>query len=174
MPRLISEETWEDVPQPTMVSEDHPLVQVFIQQFGCNMQSARQMVTSHLDMEALKDYVLPTVERGNCYKNAMEFISLNRGRGWTVVHGIPLGTGGDANGKRYGHAWLEKAAGGAWYALDLSAGQMMPADWYRHGGQVEYAVRHSESEACMMVVKTKLYGPWDKKVQQAHHSMASV
>jgi uncharacterized protein YjbI with pentapeptide repeats/predicted ABC-type ATPase len=56
---------------------------------------------------------------GDCYEAASSMANRLRGEEFgfsddqiRIVHGVPLGTGGDATGIRYGHAWAEVAKNG--------------------------------------------------------------
>lgn len=55
---------------------------------------------------------------GNCYESAVSTAQTIGKRlgvpdsSLRIVHGAPLGTGGDAQGIRYGHAWVEVASNG--------------------------------------------------------------
>ena len=61
----------------------------------------------------------PIYGDGDCYEAASNMASRLRGEEFgfsddqiRIVHGVPLGTGGDATGIRYGHAWAEVAKNG--------------------------------------------------------------
>lgn len=61
----------------------------------------------------------PIYGDGDCYEAASSMASRLRGEEFgfsddqiRIVHGVPLGTGGDAAGIRYGHAWAEVAKNG--------------------------------------------------------------
>lgn len=61
----------------------------------------------------------PIYGDGDCYEAASSMASRLRGEEFgfsddqiRIVHGVPLGTGGDATGIRYGHAWTEVAKNG--------------------------------------------------------------
>lgn len=48
-----------------------------------------------------------TDRTGTCFEDAFRIASRLRNESPTIVHGIPLGRGGDADGLRYWHAWVE-------------------------------------------------------------------
>lgn len=100
---------------------------------------------------------------GDCYKNSFDYVTKNRG--WVLVHGIPLGTGGSAEGLRYGHAWVE--CDGVVY--DPTVDVVLPKIIYYALGNIEYAVEYTVQQALDKVLEWEHYGPWDEVVCKAFH-----
>jgi len=98
---------------------------------------------------------------GNCFEDALNFLIKNRD--WTLVHGVPLGTGGNAKGLRYGHAWLEKGA----VVHDPSINKSFLKSEYYQIGDIKVTVSYSFLEARKFVIKTRQCGPWDKRIWEA-------
>jgi len=103
-------------------------------------------------------------EGGTCYFDALRFVEEHKD--WTLVHGIPVLTGGKHAGEEYGHAWCEKGD----MVYDASKKVKIPKVLYYAFGNINYAVRYSFKEAVKMVLKTKVYGAWDEKIKNALHS----
>lgn len=104
---------------------------------------------------------------GDCYRQAVnlaekllrEFKGQPRIR---VVHGLVTGTGGPAEGKRYGHAWVEINAS---MCADSSQGGepvMVPVDFYYRIGSIQSkeTYEYTVQEAHEAMVDHGHYGPW--------------
>jgi hypothetical protein len=80
-----------------------------------------------------------------------------------LVHGIALGTGGAAEGLRYGHCWLETPDGK--YVIDKSNGNDIKMDkdfYYEHGSiNAEDAKYYTRTEARKKLHETGHYGDWE-------------
>lgn len=88
--------------------------------------------------------------------------------GAKVVHGLPLGRGGEAHGKRYWHAWVETVRGGIPTVIDYSNGLrvVMPKkDYYRHG-DIHQVWRFNEHQARALYRKLQHSGPWVRGWEQ--------
>ena len=109
-----------------------------------------------------------TRARGNCYKaaaNLMITLNLNGGTdGATLVHGVVTGTGGEALGIRYSHAWVESEG----EVFDLSNGNcwIVPREMYYNIGSIdaEECIRYNYEEMREELLRTEHYGPWDERV----------
>jgi len=101
---------------------------------------------------------------GNCYSDAFDYAQMHPE--WTLVHGIAIVSSGPYAGCEFGHAWCEKEEA----VYDAATGKEVPKVLYYAFGNINYSVEYSWNEARKMAVKTKVFGPWDKKVSQALHS----
>ena len=114
---------------------------------------------------------------GDCFKVAFRLITGEFAADPTarLVHGVPLGTGGKAEGIRYWHALvecdqvieMEDLARGVLaitlrVAVDESSGKRitMPAALYRYVGTVELTHEYRPGEAIFEALKSGHYGPW--------------
>ena len=104
------------------------------------------------------------IEGGDCYKLSFDYVISHPG--WTLVHGIPTGTGGNAIGRQYGHAWVEKDD----EVYDPSAKIKIHKLIYYSIGNIEYTVRYTKDEAMDLASKHETYGPWDKTINKSYHS----
>lgn len=95
--------------------------------------------------------------KGQCYHVAADLAGV---LGLTLVHGEPLGDGGEVKGVRYGHAWVEY--GGLVIDATLDGGLFMPVEtYYRLGNIVEADVRrYNPRDAATFLALFKHYGPW--------------
>jgi len=107
---------------------------------------------------------------GDCYEVAGQLVVIDKVDG-VLCHGTPLGTGGEAEGLRYGHAWVEVNIIGATFVIDKSNGNdaFFPKDVYYRAGSIvdEDVVRYSRVEAARHIVKYKHWGPWPLKKETA-------
>lgn len=90
----------------------------------------------------------------------------------TLVHGIPLGTAGETEGRRYWHAWVEQverlehpglaAPMVIERVIDQSNGGyvIMPVGAYYNIGRIEQTWRYTATEALALMDETGHYGPW--------------
>jgi hypothetical protein len=103
---------------------------------------------------------------GNCFEAAAKrqfdakFID---GCHWTLVHGLPLGTGGNAEGLRYPHAWLERDD----IVWDPVADRVAPKFLYYAAGNIEFTVEYDGAEASAMQLSHEHYGPWADELIEA-------
>lgn len=116
-------------------------------------------------------------EKGNCYVRALTTLSEGEQLRdiltlleaiWPdaelqLVHGFPIGTGGNAKGLKYGHAWLEFGE----YVLDCGtidgdSVSLLPRPLYYQLGSIidEECVRYSAKQAWQHVAKHGHAGPW--------------
>jgi hypothetical protein len=81
-----------------------------------------------------------------------------------IVHGEPIGTGGEALGVRFPHAWVELDLNGFALVIDESNGNdvTISRDFYYAFGNIVEAdvVRYTLTEARIQMLKHKHYGPW--------------
>jgi hypothetical protein len=113
--------------------------------------------------------------KGNCFQRAAKavcgedpipplslLISLSSNGSAVLVHGVPLGTGGEALGVRFAHAWVEYAG----LCFDFSNGREIVAsrDLYYRSGQIEMerCKRYALHEVFAHLVKYGHYGPWEE------------
>jgi uncharacterized protein YjbI with pentapeptide repeats/DNA polymerase III epsilon subunit-like protein len=81
-----------------------------------------------------------------------------------IVHGYPLGTGGEAEGLRFPHAWTEFERDGLVWVRDYSNGNRVefPQILYYGIGNIEEAdvSRYDIKEAEANMIENEHYGPW--------------
>jgi uncharacterized protein YjbI with pentapeptide repeats len=81
-----------------------------------------------------------------------------------IVHGYPLGTGGEAEGLRFPHAWTEFERDGLVWVRDYSNGNRVefPQILYYGIGNIEEAdvLRYDIEEAEANMLESQHYGPW--------------
>lgn len=95
--------------------------------------------------------------KGDCFKAAFDFVMNNPDT--TLVHGIAIGTGGEAKGIRMSHAWCE--VGGI--VIDVSNGQtcVTRTEHYYSVGTISEVRKYSRERASVMALKHGHYGPWE-------------
>ena len=103
---------------------------------------------------------------GNCFdtaaKRQFDDRFLNK-IDWTLVHGLPLGTGGEADGLRYPHAWLERDD----IVWDPNADMVVPRHLYYEAGSIEFTVKYDGAKAGAMQLSHEHYGPWADELIEA-------
>lgn len=81
-----------------------------------------------------------------------------------IVHGEPIGTGGEALGIRFAHAWVELDLNGFALVIDESNGNdvtISKDSYYAFGNIVEAdVVKYTLTEARVQMLRHKHYGPW--------------
>lgn len=79
-----------------------------------------------------------------------------------LCHGRAIGTGGNALGLDYGHAWVERLIWGALFVIDQSNGHdyFGPAVMYYMDGQIHDVQCYTYAEMAAQIVKHGTYGPW--------------
>lgn len=107
-------------------------------------------------------------EIDECYYNAFSFACHNRD--WTLVHGIPTGTGESIKGLQYGHAWCEMEVDGIPFVYDPSYSELIPAPVYYATGRIEYTVRYSIMDAVEQMLIHETFGQWDPVIAAAMHT----
>lgn len=115
----------------------------------------------------------PPKGKGDCFRasldTATELLAKDPACRLFVVHGEPVGTGGEAEGIRYPHAWVEAEVGGGnstgFVVIDRSNGKSFVVDrelYYSVGSIVHDDVRrYTAKEALSLAVKHGHYGPWE-------------
>jgi len=101
------------------------------------------------------------MKKGDCFEaNYKAMLEKRFGEGWFLCHGVVTGQGGNVQGIRYVHAWLENTD----VVLDYSNGNTLalPKTTYYRYGNIEKVVRYTVSEALQMALETRTYGCWDK------------
>lgn len=101
--------------------------------------------------------------KGDCYKVAFTIATEDLGAGLRLCHGTVTGTAEPVLGERFGHAWVEDAAGEI--VTDKANGNDVTIDrriYYAVGQIVDDEVtRYSAEEACVEALRTGNYGPWE-------------
>lgn len=79
-----------------------------------------------------------------------------------LCHGIPLGTGGAAEGVRFWHAWVEYDLDGIRMAVDRSNGNdaALPAAVYRAIGNIDQVWEYTAHDGAVEMLTHGHYGPW--------------
>lgn len=99
-------------------------------------------------------------ETGDCYAAAFR----HAGPGDIICHGVAIGTGGEVEGKRFGHAWVERRIGAEELVFDTANGLRVcatKADYYAAGSiDPETVHRYTWDEAATEARKTGHSGPW--------------
>lgn len=107
---------------------------------------------------------------GDCFMVAGQAVLMDRSL--TLVHGIPLGQAGLAEGLRYWHAWVESTVTvdhpelarpiTTTWVIDRSNGQNIKesAAFYYKLGDVEQTWRYTADEAHDLIEATGHWGPW--------------
>ena len=105
---------------------------------------------------------------GDCFETAIEVAHRLHDEGCPnvrIVHGEPLGTGGEALGIRFPHAWVELTVDGVTFVVDESNGNSVTIDknlYYEIGNIVEADTRrYTTDEARAMMLKHGHYGAWE-------------
>lgn len=108
---------------------------------------------------------------GDCFSQAITQVQRlekdAKSKGHTnikVVHGYPLGTGGEAEGLRFPHAWVEFTENGIEFVRDYSNGNRVeiPKAMYYLIGNIEEndTKKYSYEEAIRSMNESQHYGPW--------------
>jgi DNA polymerase III epsilon subunit-like protein len=103
---------------------------------------------------------------GDCFSTAVEQAAIlaKKYDDVKIVHGYPLGTGGEALGLRFPHAWVEFTENGVEWVRDYSNGNRVefPKILYYSIGNIEEkdANKYSRDEAQKMMIERQHYGPW--------------
>lgn len=83
---------------------------------------------------------------------------------WRIVHGLPVGNGGEIQGKRYWHAWVELTTDEGVFVLDLSNNKdiRVPRTLFYAAGKLDedHVWRFSPAEAKKLRRKHRHCGPW--------------
>lgn len=120
---------------------------------------------------------------GRCYELALAAFIMGEGpelpEGSVLVHGYPRLQGGEFEGSKYGHAWIE------WWdkiyfpgtdmttrlhtVWDAVSQQTLPAAIYYKAGEIDpdECVTYSRAEARAMIAEHETYGPWEKVPEDA-------
>ena len=104
--------------------------------------------------------------KGRCFENAVKFMLTTEGNpNYKLVHGYPTGTGGNAKGIKYGHAWVELSDE---VVIDPSISGKPPKFclknvYYEVGSIKEKEVRkYTYDEMREQMLLTNHYGIWHK------------
>lgn len=112
---------------------------------------------------------------GYCYANAFRFFVANPT--WVLVHGICVGTGGNTQGKEFGHAWVEKLTRikvgkhwvPQWWVYDSKTKEVYIRELYYLTGQVKFTKRYSAKSILKNMELHRTYGPWNQKIFDSYH-----
>ena len=106
---------------------------------------------------------------GDCYRQAGLAVLDGHAmlEDWTDVvlcHGYSTGTGGNVQGIRYGHAWVEGSCNGLDMALDATTGIVAFRAIYYMAGSIDGSKvrRYGCKETLGMVLLYEHWGPWDE------------
>lgn len=101
--------------------------------------------------------------QGNCFQHCMIFIAQHpRMNGLMLAHGIAVGTGGQAKGLSYEHAWLEHEG----FCIDVTTEALLrdpviiEKELYYKVGSISNVKLYSSREAKENAIKHRIYGPW--------------
>ena len=96
----------------------------------------------------------------DCYRDAFNALSGQAFEGWRLVHGYPTGTGGEAEGLKYGHAWL-LSPDEVW-VFETQGSLLVTTEAYYRIGQIdpEECSVFTLTEARMKALETGVYGVW--------------
>ena len=101
---------------------------------------------------------------GNCYEMAACFmldIVERDSRGFELCHGTVIGTGGQAEGWQYGHAWVELGRQMIFNFKQDGTPVLVPDyEMYYRIGQVRDVQRYSRRMMSFKMVEYNTYGPW--------------
>jgi len=99
---------------------------------------------------------------GDCYDTAAAFVVEASDPNTVLCHGTALGTGGEALGLRYGHAWVEVEVAGEWLVIDRANGfdYLGRRDRYYAAGTIREVKRYPKALAMQMLLQRRHYGPW--------------
>jgi hypothetical protein len=116
---------------------------------------------------------------GECFQLAGEKMLDGRDQDWVLVHGAPTGIGGNAEGLKYPHAWIEHTPvfkGAVPMVHDLVAGVEIPARAYYALGNInpDETVRYTWKELIDMLAKHGTYGPWDEALIQLDAALEEI
>ena len=99
--------------------------------------------------------------KGECFKTAYELVVSTDNL--ILVHGLPFGLGGDAEGLRYNHAWCETEEG---MVIDMTVPAVISKERYYQLGDIETTYRYTKHEAMVMVSVSGVYGCWEDELKE--------
>lgn len=97
---------------------------------------------------------------GDCYVVAAKLAIDNPE--FVLCHGTAHGTGGDALGLDFDHAWCEVEIAGVWFVVDKSNGRdhLGPREPYYEAGTIRGVQRYEHATVLTMVLAHRHYGPY--------------
>jgi hypothetical protein len=98
--------------------------------------------------------------RGDCYECAASFVLERPVPGLLLAQGEPLGTGGDVEGLRYGHAWVELGP----HVFDFTfSPNPLPLPAYYNAGRIDRGLvrLYTADEALAFTNTHGHWGPWE-------------
>ena len=103
------------------------------------------------------------LETGDCFKNAIYYMSRNKEEGMLLVHGLVLGTGNGIKGVRYVHAWVENDYLVIDPSADLENPRYVKKEIYYSVGKIEKSKtkRYTYDQMSEMLMKHKIFDSWE-------------
>lgn len=120
---------------------------------------------------------------GKCFENSVRYIWAHPDEDLVLVHGTVQGTGGNAEGKRYGHAWVERRGDSQVHfehelppeqkerfsrtAIDVTTDERLknplevPSVLYRGVGQARDVMEYDKKKMNKLLKYSKHFGPWE-------------
>jgi len=98
--------------------------------------------------------------KGDCFKVAFEM--LLEDENMILVHGLPFGTGGDAEGLRYNHAWCELDG----LVYDGTIPIIINKEEYYKLGDIQITYKYNREEALKKIFETEIYGCWEDELKE--------
>lgn len=103
---------------------------------------------------------------GDCFKTTAK-MQTDTMPTWELVHGIPTGRSGAAEGIRYPHAWLESPCGKIVFDPNLHEKGIDPfidLQTYYDLGNIKWTVRYPIGSTRKRLNETEHWGPWHQKL----------
>lgn len=99
-------------------------------------------------------------EKGDCFEAHGQIVLRARTAGFLLCHGTVEGTGGEVEGQRYDHAWIEVNG----MVIDQSNGRNCSCTKrkYYEIGKVKDVKRYTSEEVAKKTFETENWGPWDE------------
>ena len=117
--------------------------------------------------------------KGNCYQHSVHYLS-DRCRagddmeGWSLCHGVVIGTDGELKGVPYVHGWVEDPGANCYhFTTDPEPDVVFPGVFYYAYGGIEKdeVARYTWDEALTHLITHKHYGPWDEASEKINDGM---
>lgn len=125
---------------------------------------AERIVNMHNEaLDKLQEEIDDLQGKSYCYENAYKYLLRNNKKA-ILCHGIVTGFG-EIEGIEYGHAWIEYDG----MSRDCTLNKEIPSIIYRKVGRARNVIEYTLEEANEMVLKSGIFGPWDKTISEAAH-----
>jgi len=129
------------------------------------MRSWDEGLIEERSMSLCRRGIKKPARRGDCFEAAGRYVSDHFGeKGLVLVHGEVEGSeGGEIEGLRYGHAWVEEGN----TVIEVANGNHLriPKALYYLFGKVGKTHRYAGREALEMMLSHGHYGPWELKTE---------